>query len=313
MNALTLQTDLTATMWLIFDVLWRIRSGPIADMARMTWDQLQSWFVKTAEVEKNWRWEWQDGDKPPIDFSVSAQPTSLHIPLHRMFAALCQHLALRKDAPISEVYDELGLQSVNRIHALEHPLRCMVFRAQVVLGMWRRNGEAVEQEARFYQANMFHHLMFDLDLTLIRHVALSIPTVALLEITLTRFEVPATLDCSADLEFLPGRLQSWLLLLAHLLAYHSPLSMPVEDWTRHTLIQQLSHGPRTRSQLQDHKMDRLSTSTSQRDNTRMQNNLADVATFEVTGSRGTAKYKLKDELHVQARRPLACWMWITCY
>merc|ERR1719271_1847227 len=80
---------------------------------------------------------------------------------------------------------------------------------------------------------------------LIRHVALSIPMPAFLEITLTRFEVPATLDCAADLEFLPGRLQSWLLLLAHLLAYHSPLSMPVEEWTRHALIQQLSHGPRT--------------------------------------------------------------------
>jgi hypothetical protein len=57
-------------------------------------------------------------------------------------------------------------------------------------------------------------------------------------------------------------------------------------------------------------MDRLSTSTSQRDNTRMQNNLADVATFEVTGSRGTAKYKLKDELHVQVDPFFEQFMWI---
>ena len=56
--------------------------------------------------------------------------------------------------------------------------------------MWRRNGEAVEREGRFYQAAMFHHLMFDLDLMLIRHVALSIPVPALLDITLKRFEVP---------------------------------------------------------------------------------------------------------------------------
>lgn len=98
-----------------------------------------------------------------IDFDVSRQEVSFHIPLHRMLGLLL-HKALDLHAVNTEASDGTaftsasihtpgrnslghmfppGLQMAGFISVLmEHPLRLQVLCAQVQAGMWRRNGHS---------------------------------------------------------------------------------------------------------------------------------------------------------------------------
>lgn len=105
----------------------------------------------------------EDDEWAVVDFDVSRQEVSFHIPLHRMLGLLL-HKALDLHAVNSEVSAGTpdtsanihtpgekflaqmfrpGLQVAGFISVLmEHPLRLQVLCAQVQAGMWRRNGHS---------------------------------------------------------------------------------------------------------------------------------------------------------------------------
>lgn len=106
---------------------------------------------------------------PAVEFDVSRQDVSFHIPLHRMLALLL-HKALdfhsskqgessgKDGAPLSDGEGSfLGeiLPSKFRVPGfaavvMEHPLRLQVLCAQVQAGMWRRNGHATSALCELY-------------------------------------------------------------------------------------------------------------------------------------------------------------------
>lgn len=110
-------------------------------------------------------------DWPDIQYDVSLQDISVHIPLHRLLALLIQK-ALRRC--FGEVPDSAGASSANLSSAIstdffgnilggchpcgfsafvmEHPLRIRVFCAEVHAGMWRKNGDAAPLTCEWYRS-----------------------------------------------------------------------------------------------------------------------------------------------------------------
>lgn len=98
---------------------------------------------------------------PAVEFDVSRQDVSFHIPLHRMLALLL-HRALDYYRPkqeessgkdktllsdgensfLGEILPEKFRVPGFAAVVMEHPLRLQVLCAQVQAGMWRRNGHA---------------------------------------------------------------------------------------------------------------------------------------------------------------------------
>lgn len=102
---------------------------------------------------------------PSLEFDVSRQDVSFHIPLHRMLALLLRKtLEFHKDSSgndknsldygdnsflreiLPEKYRVPGFAAV----VMEHPLRLQVLCAQVQAGMWRRNGHATGALCELY-------------------------------------------------------------------------------------------------------------------------------------------------------------------
>jgi len=110
-------------------------------------------------------------DWPDIEYDVSSQEISFHIPLHRLLSLL-----LRK--ALKSCYEETGI--LNKAHddfalvssyqhnffghvlkgahpygfssnIMENPLRLRVFCAQVRAGMWRKNGDAAILSCEWYR------------------------------------------------------------------------------------------------------------------------------------------------------------------
>jgi E3 ubiquitin-protein ligase UBR3 len=109
----------------------------------------------------------EDDEWPVIDFDVSRQEVSYHIPLHRMLGLLLHKVLERYSAQSAGLLvrgeglsaaDSGLLQGSRRLLAelfparfqvpgfaaalMEHPLRLQVLCAQVQAGMWRRNGHS---------------------------------------------------------------------------------------------------------------------------------------------------------------------------
>ncbi|GMF11691.1 unnamed protein product [Phytophthora lilii] len=83
------------------------------------------------------------------DFNVAAQPTSLHIPLHRFLTAAVRHICINQSG-IGNLIPSDGLLKVfgfDKLSAdkqwelVEMPLRCLVMASQIHSNLWRRNGD----------------------------------------------------------------------------------------------------------------------------------------------------------------------------
>lgn len=111
-------------------------------------------------------------DWPDIDYNVSSQEISFHIPLHR-FLSLLLRKALKtcyeETGALGEMNSKLALTSSKphkffqlvlkgahpsgfSAYIMENPLRLRVFCAQVRAGMWRKNGDAVILNCEWYRA-----------------------------------------------------------------------------------------------------------------------------------------------------------------
>lgn len=111
-------------------------------------------------------------DWPAISYDVSSQDISVHIPLHRLLSLVLQialrrcygesvssHMTSASPDPLSVKYHDFFGHILGSCHpygfsafVMEHPLRIMVFCAEVHAGMWRRNGDAAIFSCELYRS-----------------------------------------------------------------------------------------------------------------------------------------------------------------
>jgi hypothetical protein len=82
---------------------------------------------------------------------VSRAPTSYHLPLHRLYAALLHALIAASPEQLArcglrDLYLRTLLPAGDPLELVLHPLSCFVLAGQVQAGLWRRNGERIVRE-----------------------------------------------------------------------------------------------------------------------------------------------------------------------
>ena len=83
-------------------------------------------------------------------FRVSREAVSIHIPVHRMIAKVVLFSAMG-NVPKATMFTEYVRSNPECVTILvDFPVRCLVFAAQIRLGMWRRNGITVENIGHNY-------------------------------------------------------------------------------------------------------------------------------------------------------------------
>ncbi|CAD7969350.1 unnamed protein product [Amoebophrya sp. A25] len=208
-----------------------------------------------------------------------------------------------------KVMGEENFTTVDLLHLMEHPLRCLVFHAQCYgfSSLWLRNGDSVAYEACFYKKNYWHSLFVDPDLTLIRLVMLALSETdqlpAFIATFLQRFEAgPRLVGHSVETLFLT---------LCQCLAVepYTFKANDVERITEYHCIHVLAKGPCTHSELTD-------TIMKSHDNADFLDGiLRDIADFQEPdasvqgGHRTSGKYILKTPLwkHVDTLFLLYSW------
>jgi hypothetical protein len=82
-------------------------------------------------------------------FNVAADPTSLHVPLHRYLSAAIRQITVFHEGFQSSIqsigllraFGFEGLSAKAKRELIEMPLRCLVMASQIHSGLWRRNGD----------------------------------------------------------------------------------------------------------------------------------------------------------------------------
>lgn len=316
-NALTLHTDLMSNTWLILDAIEsKAELEAVQDMARWTWTKLRAWMLEVHFAEN--RAAGAVSLEDVIDYEVSKRTVSFHLPVNRVLALLLHHLCVRSGREsgcggslpsVHATFAAVGLtEEADVLWWMEHPLRALVLHSQVSAGMWRRNGEALENESEFYRMNYWHHLLIDMDLLILRMAAMILRPETFFRSTLTRFELGLWLQPGDPLaSLLPGaspeddfalqKLQSFVLLLYQLLSPHTPLALAFKQLVLHTTRQYLSIGPRSHSQLWDPRLERSTATATAKDQQMLESALREISTFSQADGSGhsSAKYHLKDE------------------
>uniref|UniRef100_A0A646QGC2 E3 ubiquitin-protein ligase n=1 Tax=Hemiscolopendra marginata TaxID=943146 RepID=A0A646QGC2_9MYRI len=101
-----------------------------------------------------------------IDYDVSVQPVSIHLPLSRLVSGL--HLLLERyglsfDSPEFVIKNKPTPEQL-----IELPLRTYVMIAQVHAGMWRRNGYSLLNQIYFYHTAKCRTEMLDRDILMLQ-------------------------------------------------------------------------------------------------------------------------------------------------
>lgn len=101
-------------------------------------------------------------DWPEIEYDVSLQEISVHIPLHRLLSLVLQRTLKRyygESADASIDYGDFFGHVLGGCHpygfsafVMEHPLRIRVFCSEVHAGMWRKNGDAAILSYEWYRS-----------------------------------------------------------------------------------------------------------------------------------------------------------------
>ncbi|CAE7168167.1 Ubr2 [Symbiodinium necroappetens] len=311
-NALTLHTDLGSNTWLILDAIeFKAELESVKDMAQLAWRELRSWMVQVHAAEGRVGAAAMEG---AFDYEVS-RGTSFHIPVNRVLALLLHQLCIRAPRArgdgslVEQVFCAVGMSAESDIiWWMEHPLRALVLHWQVMAGMWRRNGEALEHESEFYRMNYWHHLLIDVDLLVLRMAALALRPETFFRVTLKRFELGhwllpgdpmgrLLLREEPEQEFAMMKLQSFVLFLYQLLSWNTHLSLTWPQLVTHTTRQFLSVGPKSHSQLWDPRLERSTATATAKDQHMLEAALREISSFsEADGSgHNPAKYHLRED------------------
>ncbi|KAL1083109.1 hypothetical protein V6Z11_D09G177200 [Gossypium hirsutum] len=209
---------------------------------------------------------------PDIIYDVSSQKISVHIPLHRLLSLLFQK-ALRMcygERVMPNITNSCSTSSLSAIYAdffdhilvgchpfgfsasvMEHPLRIRVFCAQVIAGMWRKNGDAALVSCEWYRSVHWSEQGLELDLFLLQCCAALAPPDLYVKRILERFGLLDYLSLSLERsnEYEPVLVREMLTLIMQILQERRFCGRNTADSLKRELIYKLAIGDATRSQL----------------------------------------------------------------
>ncbi|MBA0576111.1 hypothetical protein Golob_025188, partial [Gossypium lobatum] len=209
---------------------------------------------------------------PDIIYDVSSQEISVHIPLHRLLSLLFQK-ALRMcygERVMPNITNSCSTSSLSAIYAdffdhilvgchpfgfsasvMEHPLRIRVFCAQVIAGMWRKNGDAALVSCEWYRSVHWSEQGLELDLFLLQCCAALAPPDLYVKRIVERFGLLDYLSLSLERsnEYEPVLVQEMLTLIMQILQERRFCGRNTADSLKRELIYKLAIGDATRSQL----------------------------------------------------------------
>lgn len=254
-----------------------------------------------------------DKDWLEIDFNVSQQEVSFHIPLHRFLA-----LALQKSLEVSpnlnhkegnkrswHCQDHLVIEKGFLLQLfppcyqvpaftsclIEHPLRIQVFCAQVRAGMWRKNGHSVQALCEHYNSVKWCEGSLDLDLFLLQCCAVIAPTEEFVERIVSRFGLTEyfSLFLLRPNEYETTLAQHMLAFLIRLVVERGFCGFSATQACRRELIKRLAVSDATHSQLMKSLPPRL------HENKHWQEALCSVATYYKPSGMQQGRFSLRQE------------------
>eukprot|EP00250_Pteridium_aquilinum_P003618 c13921_g1_i1 orf=503-7018(-) len=248
-----------------------------------------------------------------IDFDVTQQEVSFHIPLHRFLAVALQksletspnlnHKEGNKRSWHSQdhLVSEKGflLQLFPPCYhvpafvscLMEHPLRIQVFCAQVSAGMWRRNGRSVQALSEHYHSVKWCVGSLDLDLFLLQCCGVMAPTEEFVERIVSRFGLTEyfSLFLLRPNEYETTLAQHMLTLLIRIVVERGFCGFSATQACRRELIKRLAISDATHSQLMKSLPSRL------HENKDWQEVLLSVATFYKPSGMQQGRFSLRHE------------------
>ncbi|XP_061821734.1 E3 ubiquitin-protein ligase UBR2 [Nerophis lumbriciformis] len=120
-------------------------------------------------------------------YQVSQDKVSIHLPVCRLLAGF--HVLLSRTEIASRLPEKLPLGELSPPLLIELPLRCLVLCAQVLAGMWRRNGFSLINQIYYYHNVKCRVEMFDKDVIMLQAGASMMDPNHFLMIVLSRFEL----------------------------------------------------------------------------------------------------------------------------
>lgn len=236
-----------------------------------------------------------------VEYNVSVQTVSMHLPLTRLLAGLNLHL--EKFGFTYDCRDFEHGPKPSLVQLLEHPLRTAVMVAQVYAGMWRRNGYSLQHQIFFYHNVRCRGEMYDRDVHILQFCASNIPPDQFLVHLLYKFGLAnwarRDFEIAEDdsVRHLTMLIEEMLGLLITLIGErHSPGvgDITAEDAVRKEVIQLLCIEPLSHSALNK------ALQTHEAHETGMEKVIDEVANFKKpTGASGKGVYELKEEFFSQ--------------
>ncbi|XVE76368.1 hypothetical protein DITRI_Ditri12bG0166800 [Diplodiscus trichospermus] len=209
---------------------------------------------------------------PDISYDVSLQEISVHIPLHRLLSLLLLK-ALRMchgESVMPNVTNACSASSLSATYAdffghvlggchpfgfsafvMEHPLRIRVFCAQVIAGMWWKNGDVALVSCEWYRSVRWPEQGLELDLFLLQCCAALAPPDFYVKRIVERFGLLDYLSLSLERsnEYEAVLVQEMLTLIMQILKERRFSGCSIADSLKRELIYNLAIGDATHSQL----------------------------------------------------------------
>ena len=250
-----------------------------------------------------------------IDYDVSTQPVSIHLPLSRLYSGIYLHLSkydLHFDSPEVNMEGQLEPSFL-----MEPVLEVVVMMSQVGAGLWRRNGYSLTNQVYFYQIPKYRSELLNRDITFLQICATLMDSNHFLSHLLNRFslrawiledfpttfpnrDVPSIFSAEDDsIKYLIVVVEEFLKLLVVLIGeryVYGIGDVGVNDSLKKELIQQLCVKPLSHSELLKLTLEDFSD-----DSVDFNDILNEVANFKtpqnsVSSNKGGV-YELKDEYY----------------
>ncbi|VVB12938.1 unnamed protein product [Arabis nemorensis] len=255
-------------------------------------------------------------DWPDFKYDVSSQAISVHLPLHRLLSLLIEKAlricygesALHHGVSVSHEIPQADFFSsvIGNFHpygfsalVMEHVLRVRVFCAQVIAGMWKKNGDSALVSCEWYRSVRWSEQGLELDLFLLQCCGALAPADSYVDKLLSRFGLSSYLSLNPDVtnEYEPVLVQEMLALLIQILQERRFCGLSTAESLRREIIFKLATGDFTHSQL----VKSLPRDLSKLDE--LQEVLDEVSVYCNPSGMNQGKYSLRS----------SCWMELDLY
>ncbi|KAJ0244065.1 hypothetical protein HA466_0200230 [Hirschfeldia incana] len=258
-------------------------------------------------------------DWPDIHYDVSSQAVSIHLPIHRLLSLLIQKAlgmcygesALHHGVNVSHEIPHTDFFSyvLGDFHphgfsalVMEHVVRVRVFCAQVIAGMWKKNGDSAFVSCEWYRSVRsvrWAEQGLELDLFLLQCCGALAPADSYVNTLLCRFGLSSYLSLNPDLtnEYEAVLVQELLALLIQILQERRFCGHSTTESLRREIIFNLATKDFTHSQLVKSLPRDLSKSDE------LQEVLDNVSVFSNPSGMNQGKYSLRS----------SCWKELDLY